>query len=427
MRKIYFSVLIFSFVWLISIETQSQTILQPNEGTRQIVWSPDGTKYAVANPDGLMQVWDSTGQLQLSTQAHTVETSSVSWHPSGNYLATGGYDNLVKIWDTNGNLVNTIDATRYFDGVIEVLWHPDGQRLITLGFNIMSAWNAFDTTNPFIRDLPSATVIDMKWSPDDSKLSVVTLYDQITTYDANTLNIDPTPLVQTDSFQINTFDWNPNGQHLILGATSGSVYLWDTSTQTNLGELLNTGRWIQDLEYSPNGLQLAIATDDGRTITANAVTGEVLETITETAPVLSVAWKPNTSELTYTGVETTTPVTPPLPNVEPYSLAGDDITLPAHDTPINLDGTGSYDVDGTIVSYEWYDDRTIDFITGEPRLLSTSPTPTLIPPTAPTEITVTYTLFVTDDEGAVQSDTVQVVVPPDPCLIVTCGPGPGFP
>lgn len=92
-------------------------------------------------------------------------------------------------------------------------------------------------------------------------------------------------------------------------------------------------------------------------------------------------------------------------NQPPVALAGADQTVvqPADSTTIN--GSGSYDTDGTIVSYSW------QFLTGPA-------TPTITTPTAASS-TVTglsvvgqysFRLAVTDDGGAVGQDTMIITV-----------------
>ncbi len=84
-------------------------------------------------------------------------------------------------------------------------------------------------------------------------------------------------------------------------------------------------------------------------------------------------------------------------NEAPVADAGDDINTFAGDD-VNFDGSGSFDSDGTIVSYEWdFGDGTSD---------------TGINPSYEYNAAGTYivTLTVTDDDGAIDSDTLIVDV-----------------
>jgi hypothetical protein len=92
-------------------------------------------------------------------------------------------------------------------------------------------------------------------------------------------------------------------------------------------------------------------------------------------------------------------------NIAPTANAGIDQSVAAGAT-VQLDGTGSTDGDGTIVSYSWAQtagDAVI--LTGA----STS-TPSFTAPSTNAQQTLTFELTVTDNEAATDTDTVDVVV-----------------
>ncbi len=84
-------------------------------------------------------------------------------------------------------------------------------------------------------------------------------------------------------------------------------------------------------------------------------------------------------------------------NVQPVANAGDDITV-EQDESVLFDGSSSYDMDGTIVSYSW------DFGDGN--------TATGVSPTHIFTMAGTYdvVLTVTDDDGATDTDSLVVIV-----------------
>ena len=88
-------------------------------------------------------------------------------------------------------------------------------------------------------------------------------------------------------------------------------------------------------------------------------------------------------------------------NNDPIANAGNDQTVVDADTnsseDIVLDGSGSYDSDGSIVSYEWYEGT---------EFLATGVSPTITLALG----SHTITLVVADDGGATGSDTVQISV-----------------
>jgi hypothetical protein len=96
----------------------------------------------------------------------------------------------------------------------------------------------------------------------------------------------------------------------------------------------------------------------------------------------------------------------PLPRIDfvvntpPVANAGSDITYPSTDDQ-QLDGSGSLDSDGTIISYEWRMD-------GTSTVIATGESPSLAPALA--EGVYSIELTVTDDLAATSTDTVWLTV-----------------
>lgn len=106
------------------------------------------------------------------------------------------------------------------------------------------------------------------------------------------------------------------------------------------------------------------------------------------------------------GSSSTPTSTPTSTNVAPTANAGDNLTVDEQ-TSVTLSGAGS-DSDGTIASYKWTQTA------GDSITLSDAISAALIfdSPTTPIELTLSFELEVTDDDGAVGIDTINVVVLP---------------
>lgn len=99
------------------------------------------------------------------------------------------------------------------------------------------------------------------------------------------------------------------------------------------------------------------------------------------------------------------PETPTAENQAPSANAGNDQSVDGAET-ITLDGSASSDSDGTISSYSWTQTE------GESVELTGASTssPMFTAPSTDIELTLTFRLTVADDDGATDSDTVQVIV-----------------
>ena len=99
-----------------------------------------------------------------------------------------------------------------------------------------------------------------------------------------------------------------------------------------------------------------------------------------------------------------------VPNIAPYADAGEDqtITLPA--SSVNLDGSASYDPDGSIATYSWVK------ISG-PGSITISNSNTATPAVVGLQTgSYIFELTITDDKGATAKDQVIVTVNPKPII-----------
>ena len=94
---------------------------------------------------------------------------------------------------------------------------------------------------------------------------------------------------------------------------------------------------------------------------------------------------------------------------EPVADAGDNQSVTEGD-PVTLDGTGSSDADGTIVTYQW--EQTDGTGTSVTLSGATSDTATFDAPAISSILTLTFRLTVTDNDGFSSTDDTSVTVNP---------------
>ncbi|KAK8064159.1 hypothetical protein PG996_008811 [Apiospora saccharicola] len=75
-----------------------------SEGIRDIKWCPkDGFIFACATDSGAILKWDvkkaNAPLLKINAHASPRGASSISWHPDGNHLISGGFDRKCHVWD----------------------------------------------------------------------------------------------------------------------------------------------------------------------------------------------------------------------------------------------------------------------------------------------------------------------------------------
>lgn len=102
----------------------------------------------------------------------------------------------------------------------------------------------------------------------------------------------------------------------------------------------------------------------------------------------------------------------PKSNVTPIAIAGDDIQITAPNNQVILNGSNSYDPDGTISSYQW----TMVSGPNTPQIENASSAITTISGLIPG--TYQIRLTVVDNDGAASSQTIQVFVSPAPVNVL---------
>ncbi|HEX6333755.1 MAG TPA: kelch repeat-containing protein [Flavisolibacter sp.] len=111
-----------------------------------------------------------------------------------------------------------------------------------------------------------------------------------------------------------------------------------------------------------------------------------------------------TDETGLTGVDTVQVTTTTAPKQPPVANAGNDQVLAPGTTSTNYDGSGSTDPDGTIISYAWTQ------ISGPVQSAISAPAQVSGTISNLAAGSYTFQLLVTDNQGATDLDTMQVVV-----------------
>ncbi len=318
-----------------------EEVLRLGRGTiNALDWSADGEMLAVATSNGM---WLLDADLQPLNKITSRSIQSAAFSPDGTLLAFGstGGDCRLIIWSLASN-ERTTGKDLCAD---ELVWSPDSEKLATINVINQSVEVLDLAADSAVRlPVPGLSVV---WSPDASQIAVGTdkgLFIVDATTNKVTLarvaigrsdvvawaddeiwqicnQLDTSRNVSSlcavdaetgDQLSSETFIWRHPGERSEMRAFNWQAGRFSfVLTNQQAGELpfLHVYNWTEDNRISfitrgnlaawkPDETTLTIAADNGVLQNINADTEAVLqESLVFTAPVASVTWSPDSSQI----------------------------------------------------------------------------------------------------------------------------------
>jgi WD40 repeat protein len=206
-------------------------------------WSADGSRILVVG-DHIVQLVDVATQGVLLEKKDADYLYRADWSPDRKLAAVRlETTSLVEVWDTvNGRVISTVAHSGQPDnGIFEVLWSKDNQRLLTHSRGQIALWNAADGSKQFDISIeaPAFYMSWLSWSPDETKIAYMRSDSslQIVPLDGGQpLDLElPTPIKL--SFPSPAFAWNADESRVILWGLDNVARVWDTASGELLAEL----------------------------------------------------------------------------------------------------------------------------------------------------------------------------------------------
>ncbi|MBE7383869.1 MAG: AAA-like domain-containing protein [Leptolyngbya sp. SIO1E4] len=235
------------------------------------VLSPDGSRILVSgnnseDDERLVQLWDSQGKYLAALEGHPDIVNVAEFSPNSQYFVTGSMDGTAILWNADGKQISNLGEQN--GPILSIQFSPDGHRIgIVRGEGPGSGWSAQIAQ---VWNLEGQQLEAFNWPSPSFYITLNPDLDQILTGgQVFTTDEDrPAHLWDFQGNQLAEFPGEGGVSHIEFSSdggliaahtnTNSTVNVWDPQGNQLASFKVNQSS-ISDLEFSPDGRQIAIA------------------------------------------------------------------------------------------------------------------------------------------------------------------------
>jgi len=271
-------------------------------------WHPSGEFVATGCFDGAVRVWTESGTLaQEFNEPGLRALFSLEWNPRGNLLAAGGLDKTVAVYrpslggqvQQDGGLVQ--HYKHHSAPILDLAWRDDFtlasasadhsiQEHSVESENVVLCYTGHTGEVNSIAYDPSGTLLA---SASDDRTSKIWTRDS-----------SPNAMMTLSGHDRSVFgiDWSPQTTETLLLASCSydhTTKLWDVKTGASIHALRGHKKPVFCCRFSPTGDIIATGSADRSVMLWSPKTGRLIASHVSTAEILDLQWSPQGNEIAF--------------------------------------------------------------------------------------------------------------------------------
>jgi len=270
------------------------------DGVTSVAFSPDGKSLVSTHRSFRWRMWDLRSSTPVQERrGHRASVVSLAFQPGGGLFATGGEDGEVHLWHSaSGQKAGTIAG--HFGFLVSLQFSPDGNCLYSAADDgTIKVWDVRPTAHP-PRDTRnrghSKIVYGARFSSGARFLASWAEDFSLRVWRVADMHVE-----KAEEFNWFVLDvaFSPDERLCAVASKAGSVFLYDTSSWKVCRILRDQTRGARCVEFSPDGMLLAVGDDDGHVCFWNVRNGnkEMTHHLQDLSGVESLSFAADGSEL----------------------------------------------------------------------------------------------------------------------------------
>jgi WD40 repeat protein len=208
-------------------------------------------------------LWDvEMGKVILKWKGHTDWVTSVCWSPNGERVVSGGFDGTARVWDAkSGEPVQGLNPIKTgHEFLYAVSYSPEAKMIATGGYKKygIQIWDA--KTGELLSTITHRSVWSLAWTSDEKKL-IAGLFDSSIRI-LDTATWQQIAVLQGHTNSVCSLTLFQNDRLLASSSWDKTARLWNLDTSLQVGPPLQLEKRVECAAFSADGKLLSTACDD---------------------------------------------------------------------------------------------------------------------------------------------------------------------